>query len=111
MLPTKFLFGQVLVVLAITIGGVWTATQLAASDLGYQAGLGAPWSTFLGTPVYLPWRIFEWWFAFDAYAPAVFNRAGLVAAGSGFGGCAIALAGSLHRARQNERATTYGSSR
>ncbi len=73
---TTVLYGQVLVVLAITLSGVWGATQWTAAALGYQARLGAPWFELLGTPVYHPWRLFEWWFVFDAYAPDVFNVGG-----------------------------------
>jgi type IV secretion system protein VirD4 len=111
MTPTKFLFGQIIVVFGIVIAGIWIATQLAAFDLGYQARLGSPWFTVLSAPVYYPWRLFQWWYAFDAYAPRIFNRAGLVAASSGFAGCAIAITFSLLRARQNRLVTTYGSSR
>jgi len=46
--------------------GVWGATQWTAAALGYQARLGAPWFELLDTPVYHPWRLFEWWFVFDA---------------------------------------------
>jgi len=41
MTPTKFLIGQTLITLAITIGGLWIATQAAASMLGHQPQLGA----------------------------------------------------------------------
>jgi type IV secretion system protein VirD4 len=54
---------------------VWGATQWTAAALGYQLRLGSPWFDFLGTPVYHPWRLFEWWFFFDAYAPRVFDTA------------------------------------
>ena len=30
-----------------------------------------------GTPVYQPWKLFEWWYAYEAYAPQIFNRAGM----------------------------------
>ena len=43
MTPTKLLIGQILIVFAIVIAGVWDATQWAAAELGYQAQLGAPW--------------------------------------------------------------------
>jgi type IV secretion system protein VirD4 len=111
MTPTKILIGQILVVFAIIIAGVWAATQWAAAMLGYQAQLGAPWFVLFGLPIYRPWQLFPWWYAYDAYAPDVFDRAGMLAAGSGFMGCAAAIVGSLWRARQNRRATTYGSSR
>ena len=111
MTPTKLLLGQILVVFAIVIAGVWFATEWCAAQLGFQARLGAPWFVFFGLPVYYPWRLFEWWYAYDAYAPVLFNRAGGIAASSGLLGCAVAIAGSLWRARQTHLVTTYGSSR
>jgi len=111
MTPTKLLIGQILAVFAIVILGVWAATQWAAAMLGYQAQLGAPWATPLGQPLYRPWQLFDWWYHYEAYAPAVFDKAGLLAGASGFLGCACAIAGSLWRARQTGQVTTYGSSR
>ncbi|HTM81613.1 conjugal transfer protein TraG [Asticcacaulis sp.] len=111
MTPTKLLIGQILIVLLIMVLGIWAATQWAAAMLGYQAGLGAPWVLIFGWPVYRPWQLFLWWYHFDAYAPAVFFRAGCLAACSGFMGCIAAVAGSLWRARQTHLVTTYGSAR
>ncbi|HEY5237374.1 MAG TPA: conjugal transfer protein TraG [Rhizomicrobium sp.] len=111
MTPTKFLFGQIAVVLAVATGGLWFATEWAAWHLGFQPQLGAPWFAVLSLQFYAPWRLFEWWFAYDAYAPSLFNEAGAIAAASGFAGCGAAVAGSLLRARQNHIATTFGSSR
>src|SRR5262245_5302956 len=87
MTPTKLLIGQILVVFAIVVLGVWASTQWAAVMLGYQARLGAPWFVMGGVPVYRPWALFAWWYHYDAYAPAVFDRAGLLAGASGFLGC------------------------
>ncbi|WP_413207723.1 conjugal transfer protein TraG [Rhodospirillum sp. A1_3_36] len=111
MTPTKLLVGQILVVFAIVLLGVWSATQWCADMLGYQARLGVPWFTLLGWPVYEPWKLFEWWYFYEAYAPEVFDRAGMLAGASGFMGCAAAVVGSLWRARQSRLVTTYGSSR
>ncbi|UUP18275.1 conjugal transfer protein TraG [Nitratireductor thuwali] len=111
MTPTKLLIGQIAVVFAIVILGVWTATQWCAHMLDYQGQLGRPWFMVTGWPIYRPWKLFEWWFKFEAYAPEVFNKAGMLAAASGFMGCAAAIAGSLWRARQRGLVTTYGSSR
>ncbi|UTH29660.1 conjugal transfer protein TraG [Ectopseudomonas hydrolytica] len=108
---TTVLYGQVLVVLAITLSGVWGATQWTAAALGYQARLGAPWFEFLGTPVYHPWRLFEWWFVFDAYAPDVFNVGGSIAACSSLLALVVAIGMAIWRARQARRVTTYGSAR
>jgi len=109
--PTKFLIGQILFIFAIAIGGVWFATEWTAWHLGFQAQLGMPWFRVFSFPFYYPWRLFEWWYAYDAYAHGVFNKAGAIAATSGFLGCAVAIVGSLWRARQVGHATTYGSSR
>ncbi len=109
MTPTRLLIGQILVVLAIVLAGIWFATQWAAAELAYQAELGAPWAVIDGIPVYRPWAIFLWWYHFDAYAPHVFDRAGVIAGASGFVGCAAAVTGSLWRARQRRNVTTYGS--
>ena len=111
MTPTSLLIGQIAIVFAIVIAGVWSATQWAAAMLGYQAQLGAPWAVLFDVPLYRPWELFPWWYSYDAYAPHVFNRAGMLAGTSGFLGCAAAIAGSLWRARQTRLVTTYGSSR
>ena len=111
MTPTRLLIGQILVVFAIVVLGVWAATQWAASMLGHQPELGRAWFRLTGVPVYRPWALFIWWYHYEAYAPHVFDRAGLLAGGSGFMGCAAAISGSLWRARQSRHVTTYGSAR
>ncbi|MBY8823199.1 conjugal transfer protein TraG [Sphingomonas colocasiae] len=111
MTPTKLLIGQMVVVLAIILAGIWFATQWTAHMLGYQSALGMPWFLLGPLPVYRPWSLFVWWHHFDAYAPAIFDRAGAMAATSGIMGCAAAIAGSLWRARQARQVTTYGSAR
>ncbi len=111
MTPTKLLIGQIVLVFTIVIGTVWGATQWAAQQLAFQAGLGPAWFKVAGYPVYSPWRLFEWWYAYEAYAPAIFKKAGVIAALGGVLGVVVAIAGSLWRARQNRLVTTYGSSR
>jgi type IV secretion system protein VirD4 len=105
------LFGQVGVVFGIVVAGVWIATQWTAAALGYQLRLGSPWFDFFGTPVYHPWRLFEWWFLFDAYAPRVFDTGGAIAGGSGLVAVVVAIAMSVWRSRQSKLVTTYGSAR
>ncbi len=106
----QLLIGQVLMVFAIILAGLVVATQWTAMALGYQGRLGAPWFT-LGVPVYYPWRLFQWWYAYEAYAPQVFNRGGLIAASSGLLGAFAAVCGSVWRGRQSRLATTYGTAR
>ena len=108
---TSVLFGQVLAVFSIVIAGVWGATQWTAAALGYQLRLGAPWFDLLGTPVYHPWRLFEWWFVFDAYAPQVFDIGGAIAGASGMVAAVVAIGMSIWRSRQSRLVTTYGSAR
>jgi type IV secretion system protein VirD4 len=109
--PTKLLIGQIIVVFAIVIAGIWFATEWAAWKLAWQPELGPPWFIIGDWPFYRPWAIFLWWYHFDAYAPHVFDRAGTIAGASGFVGCGAAIAGSLWRARQARHVTTYGSAR
>jgi type IV secretion system protein VirD4 len=109
--PTKLLIGQILIVFAIVIAGLWAATQWAATMLGYQPQLGLPWFMLGELPIYRPWSLFPWWYHYEAYAPQVFDKAGMLAGASGFLGCAAAIAGSLWRARQARHVTTYGSAR
>jgi type IV secretion system protein VirD4 len=109
--PTKLLIGQILVVFAIVIAGLWVSTQWVAAMFAYQPELGPAWFLLFDTPVYRPWAIFGWWYSFDAYAPHVFDKAGALAGASGFIGCGAAIAGSLWRARQSRNVTTYGSAR
>jgi type IV secretion system protein VirD4 len=111
MFPAKIYVGQIAAVFGIVGLSMWSATQWAAGALGHQAGLGAAWFTVFGYPVYLPWRLFEWWYAYEAYAPAVFEQAGSIAAGGGVAGALFAVLNSVWRARQNQLVTTYGSAR
>lgn len=73
MTPTKVLIGQMLVVFGIALAGTWAATQWVAFELGFQRRLGEPWFSIDNLPVYYPWRLFEWWYVYDAYAPDVFQ--------------------------------------
>ncbi len=108
---TNVLFGQIAVVFGIVIAGVWGATQWTAAALGYQVRLGSPWFDLLGTPIYHPWKLFEWWFSYGAYTPQVFDTGGAIAGGSGMVAVVVAIAMSVWRSRQARLVTTYGSAR
>ncbi len=110
-MPTGVLFGQIAMVLGVALGGVWAATQWTAAALGYQARLGQPWLILAGMPLYHPWRLFEWWYFYGAYAPKIFLRGGAIAASSGLLATGAAIAMALWRARLAKRVTTYGSAR
>src|SRR3546814_15495439 len=106
MTPTKLLIGQIIVVFAIVIAGIWFATEWAAWKLAWQPELGPPWFFVGHWPVYRPWAIFPWWYHFDAYAPHIFDRAGTIAGASGFLGCGAAIA-EIGRASCRERVCQY----
>ena len=111
MTPTKFLIGQFLLTLVLITCSVWGATQWVAGVLEHQPRLGSSWFEVYRQPVYKPWRLFQWWYAYDAYAPDVFARAGLIASLGGIAGIGMAILASLWRARREKHATTYGSAR
>ena len=111
MSPNSILIGQVGVVFTTIGAGVWGATQWVASELRFDPYLGEPWFTLSETPVYYPWRLFEWWYAFEPYAPEVFARGSQIAIGASFLGFAFSVVGSVWRGRQAKKLTTFGSSR
>ena len=76
MTPTKILIGQALVVFLIIGLALFAATQFVAISFGFDRALGKPWFVAGDWPVYYPWRLFEWWFAYEAYAPDIFMRGG-----------------------------------
>ncbi len=108
---TKVMWGQVAIVFAIVLAGVWTATEWTAFRLGFQRELGAPWMIVGGWPVYPPPAFFWWWFAFDAYAPGIFLEGAAIAVAGGLAAMMVALALSIWRAREARNVTTYGSAR
>jgi type IV secretion system protein VirD4 len=110
-MPTGVLLGQIAAVLSVALCGVWAATQWTAAALGYQARLGRTWFELGGVPVYRPWQLFEWWYFYDAYAPAIFLRGGTIAASSGMLAAGAAIGMAVWRSRQSKRVTTYGSAR
>lgn len=106
---TKILWGQILVVALLALGGVWTATEWTAWRLGYQPQLGPPWFLLGDLPVYPPPAFFVWWFIYEAYAPEVFVTGGFMAMSGALVAVAVAIAMSVWRAREAQQVTTYGS--
>lgn len=106
---TKILWGQVLIVSAVVLAFVWSATEWVAWRLAFQPQLGRPWFEVLGWPIYLPPAVFWWWFAYDAYARDIFVEGAYVAASGGIAAVVVGVAMSVWRAREAKRATTYGS--
>lgn len=108
---SRVLWGAIVSVAATVLLGVWAATQWTAAALAYQPELGAPLGQIFGWPIYPPYALFWWWFSFDAYAPNIFDTAGMMAAGSGLASVVVAIGLSLWRARDLKKLDTYGSAR
>jgi hypothetical protein len=108
MFPAKIYVGQIAVVLGIVVVSTWGATQWTAAALGYQQRLGEPWFLIVGYRVYLPWRLFEWWFAYEAYAPEIFEEGGAIAAAGGIAGALFAIVNSVYQRRVPGRAGVFG---
>jgi type IV secretion system protein VirD4 len=64
-----------------------------------------------GMPIYEPYKLFEWWYFFDAYAHDVFERGGIIAASSRMLAPGAAIGIAVWRFRLAKRGTAYGSSR
>lgn len=111
MTPTRLLIWQFLLAILVIALFTWAATQWTASALGYQEGLGAPWFVLGDWPIYRPWRFFQWWYAYDAYAPIIFWKGAGIFASGGIAAFVSAVIGSLLRARETRNATTHGSAR
>jgi type IV secretion system protein VirD4 len=111
MSATRILWGQIIVVFLIVLITTWTATQYVAWQLGFQVQLGAPWFRLGDVPVYFPPAFFAWWFSYDAYAPEVFTKGGVLAASGGFIAIVVAIGMSVWRAREAKSVETYGSAR
>ncbi|OYZ74978.1 MAG: conjugal transfer protein TraG [Rhizobiales bacterium 24-66-13] len=111
MSATKILWGQIAVVFLIVLLTTWAATQYVAWSLGFQAQLGSPWFVLFGVPIYYPPAFFWWWYFYDAYAPEILAKGGMIAASGGFIAIAVAIGMSVWRAREAKSAATYGSAR
>ena len=111
MSPQSILIGQIIIVFTTIILTTWYATQWTALQFDYDAYLGTGLFSIGQHRVYAPWKLFPWWYQFDAYAPHIFNKAGQIAAGGGFVGTIFAVIGSVWRGRQQRGLNTFGSSR
>ena len=107
----QIFWGHGTAVIASIFFAIWGATQWTAWQLGFQPELGSPWFELGGWPVYYPPALLWWWWFYDAYAPSIFNHAGLAAASGGPLAVAVAFAMSRWRARQARDVSTYGTAR
>ena len=110
MSPQAILYGHILSALATIAENLWIATQWVAVQFDYDPYLGPAWFSVFKTLVYYSWRLFEWWYAFQAYAPAIFRTGGKIVVGATFASIIIAALLSVWRGRRAKKLTTFGSS-
>jgi type IV secretion system protein VirD4 len=100
----------VLVLLLLVLSGLWVSTEYTASELRYAPGLGEPWLTVRGVPVYAPWAWLAWNRRFESRVPKVFrNASGLTTLAGLFGTVAAALL--TKRRKSSPASSAHGSSR
>lgn len=95
----------------LMLGGMWAATQYAASTLAHQPNLGAPLFDLLGYRVYVPWRVFQWDYYYGTYAPLIFFKSYLWIFGAFFLEVFLMIALAVWRARGQRAGDAYGSAR
>jgi len=107
----RIYWGQIAAVLGVLMLGAQVATQWTAARLAFQPALGAPDLVLFGVALYAPWRLFVWWFHYDAYARPIFETGGTIVLGGAILSVATAFGFSLWRARDEKRSRTYGTAR
>jgi type IV secretion system protein VirD4 len=107
----RIYWGQIVCVLCAFCASMFVTTQWTADALGYQPQLGEPDAVLWGFRLYAPWKFFLWWYAFDAYARAIFETGALIFLGGVTLSVAIAFGFSLWRSRETKNADTYGTAR
>jgi type IV secretion system protein VirD4 len=65
-----------LITAGLIVIGLWAATQYVALRFAYDAALTGRLLTVGDASVYVPWAMFDWWFAWGAQSPHIFGRAG-----------------------------------
>jgi hypothetical protein len=65
MRPARVHVGQIIAVAAIVVSAIWSASQSAAAPLGRHPALGPAWLAVISFPVFLPWRLFGWGYAYE----------------------------------------------
>lgn len=95
----------------VTVFSFGVATQWTAARLAYQPQLGPGFLSLWGITFYPPWAIFEWEYAYSAYAESVFRRAFTMCVVGPLIGVVVLVAYAVWRARKARVATTHGSAR
>jgi type IV secretion system protein VirD4 len=102
---------QVTAILLSILAGFAAGTEWVAYEFGFDAQLGSPLGVIWGVPVYAPWLLFVWDYAYGAQAESVFQTAFLLCCGGISAGIGGAVLLSVWHAKRPGDATTFGSAR
>jgi type IV secretion system protein VirD4 len=101
-------FLAVAVLLVLSVGGCWFATQYVASALAYAPALGPPLATLGDERLYAPWQWIVWARLYDA--PILFRNAGAITSVAALAGAGTAALAALRR-KPTTHSNAHGSSR
>jgi hypothetical protein len=87
----------VLILLVLSLSGLWASTQYVAAHLHYAPQLGPPWVVLGELRVYPPWGWVQWGRLYQARAPTLFyNAEGITTLGA-LAGAALVVGAALRR--------------
>ncbi|HEV3191086.1 MAG TPA: IncP-type conjugal transfer protein TraG [Polyangiaceae bacterium] len=99
-----------LILLLLSLAGLWLSTEYVAVHLHYASGLGAPWITLGSLKLYAPWGWLAWTEVYEGRAPTLFRDASGITTLGALAGCvATALAAACRKPAAPSR--SHGSSR
>lgn len=99
-----------LILLLLSLVGLWLSTEYVAAELHYGAELGGPWVALGALHVYAPWAWLAWTHLYQSRAPMVFRDAGGITTLSALTGC-VAAAVTAACGKPSSPSRSHGSSR
>jgi type IV secretion system protein VirD4 len=88
----------VVMLLVLSLGGAWAATQYVAAGLHDAPELGPPWATLGDVRIYPPWGWGVWAGQHPSRSPTLLRNASAIATLSALAGAAMAAVAALRRA-------------
>ena len=100
----------VVMLLVLSLGGSWAATQYVAAGLHCAPELGPPWAAIGDERIYPPWGWVVWARKYPSRAPTLFRNASAIATLAALAGAAAAALAALRRG-PSAASIAHGSSR
>src|ERR1019366_6589282 len=100
----------VVMLLVLSLGGSWAATQYVAAGLHCAPELGPPWAAIGDERIYPPWGWVVWARKCPSRAPTLFRNASAIATLAALAGAAAAALAALRRG-PSAASIAHGSSR